>query len=133
MMNLIFLIDQLLYKKPLVSDIQYVKNDLSWIFLQSLTDLADTKKSHQKIMIYESRLIDRQTRFEVPIVSFPSWIFIWKLNWGHKTNSIHQIHWLWKFWQPNVQEMEFLCQWKKIARDFKGYTSVPFGGIQRNR
>ena len=58
-MNLIFLIDQLLYKKPLVSDIQYVKNDLSWIFLQSLTDLADTKKSHQKIMIYESRLIDR--------------------------------------------------------------------------
>ena len=31
-MNLIFLIDQLLYKKPLVSDILYVKNDLSWIF-----------------------------------------------------------------------------------------------------
>ena len=40
-------------------------------FLQSLTDLAD-KKSHLKIMIYESRLIDRLTRFEVPIVTFPS-------------------------------------------------------------
>ena len=53
-MNLIFLIDQLLYKKPLVSDIQYVKNDLSWFFLQSLTDLADTKNPITKIMIYES-------------------------------------------------------------------------------
>ena len=74
-MNLIFLIDQLLYKKPLVSDIQYVKNDLSWIFLQSLTDLADTKKSHHEnhdLWI----TIDRQTdsiwssHSEFPIMNF---------------------------------------------------------------
>ena len=32
MMHLIFSIDQLHHKKPLVSDMKYVKNDLSWFF-----------------------------------------------------------------------------------------------------